>query len=73
MDAPAAAAVGHRTARGGALSVLTIVGSSALAGIGMLGTIYWLITLRWLYFASLVPLVVGAYLLFTRATGVDHA
>jgi len=57
----------HRT------PVLTIVGSSVLSGIGLLGMAYWLVTLRWLYFASVVPLVVGAYLLFTRATGPDRA
>jgi len=73
MGEPAVASVGHRTRPSGALLVLTIVGSAVLAGAGMLGTFYWLITFRWLYFLSLAPLIVGAYLLFTRATGVDHA
>jgi hypothetical protein len=62
-----------RTAPGGARLVLSIVGSSVLAGVGLFGMFYWLLTFRWLYFASVVPLILGAYLLFTRATGVDHA
>ncbi len=57
----------------GAVSIPLVVGSALLIGIGLLGVAYWLITFRWLYFASLVPLIVGAFLLFTRATGPDHA
>ncbi|HYB63343.1 MAG TPA: hypothetical protein VEE86_02855 [Thermoplasmata archaeon] len=63
----------HGTRASRATPVLTIVGSSLLAGVGLLGMAYWLVTLRWLYFASVVPLIVGAYLLFTRATGPDRA
>jgi hypothetical protein len=73
MDTSVAAPVAHRPASRGALRVLTITGASVLAGVGLFGTFYWLVTLRWLYFASLAPLVVGAYLLFTRATGPDRA
>jgi hypothetical protein len=73
MDAPAVTSIGHGKDAGRALSVLAVTGSAILAGLGLLGTFYWLITFRWLYFASLVPLTVGAYLLFTRATGADHA
>jgi hypothetical protein len=73
MDAPAVASGTHPHEGAGALSVTTIVGSAVLAGVGLLGMTYWLITFRWLYFASLVPLGVGAYLLFTRATGPEHA
>jgi hypothetical protein len=57
----------------GALTVATIVGASVLSGVGIFGMMFWLITFRWLYFLSVVPLVVGCYLLFTRATGADHA
>jgi hypothetical protein len=73
MGAHPVSATGVATRSSGALLVLTIVGSAILAGAGLLGTFYWLITLRWLYFLSLGPLIVGAYLLFTRATGVEHA
>ena len=73
MDAHAVSATGPATRSSGTLLVLTIVGSAILAGVGLLGMFYWLITLRWLYFLSLGPLIGGAYLLFTRATGVDHA
>jgi len=73
MGAHALTSPGHARRSPGALLVLTIVGSAILAGAGLLGTFYWLITFRWLYFLSLGPLIVGAYLLFTRATGVDHA
>ena len=68
-----AVATGGRPEAPASLSVLTTVGSSVLAGVGLFGVIYWLITFRWLYFASLAPLAVGAYLLFTRATGPERA
>jgi hypothetical protein len=73
MSAPAVSTAAHPHPGAGAWSVATIVGSAVLAGVGLLGVTYWLITFRWLYFASLVPLGVGAYLLFTRATGPEHA
>jgi 4-hydroxybenzoate polyprenyltransferase len=57
----------------GEVSVPLVVLSAALIGLGLFGTAYWLVTLNWLYFASLIPLILGAYLLFTRATGADHA
>lgn len=62
----------HR-AGGGAMLVLTIVGSAVLCGVGLLGAFYWLLTLKWIFFLSFGALTVGAYLLFTRATGTDHA
>ena len=73
MQSASATSGAHQAASGGAKQTLAIVGSAVLCGIGLLGVAYWLITLRWLYFASLVPLTLGAFLLFTRATGVDHA
>jgi len=73
MDVATVASTTGRREEPGALGVITIVGSSVLAGVGLFGVIYWLITFRWLYFASLAPLAVGAYLLFTRATGPEHA
>jgi len=38
-----------------------------------MGMTYWLVTFNWVLFASVLPLMGGAYLLFTRATGTDHA
>ena len=73
MAAHASSAPTHARAPAGALLVLSIVGTAVLCGLGLIGTIYWLITFRWLLFLSLVPLIGGAYLLFTRVTGVDHA
>jgi hypothetical protein len=73
MHAPTVSSATPHAEASGAMTALTIVGSAVLAGVGMLGTFYWLITLRWLYFASLAPLILGAYLLFTRATGPDRA
>jgi len=60
-------------APGGALLLLTIVGASVLCGVGILGMMYWLITFQWLDFLSVLALALGAYLLFTRATGPDRA
>jgi len=73
MDASAVAPIAHRAESHGAVSVPMVVGSAVLAGVGLLGMFYWLLTFRWLYFTSLAALVLGAYLLFTRATGPDRA
>jgi len=73
MDASAVAPVARPAEPRSALSVPMVVGSAVLAGVGILGTLYWLVTSSWLYFASLAPMIVGAYLLFTRVTGPDHA
>jgi hypothetical protein len=73
METAAVTSAEHRTPSGGARLVLTIIGSAVLAGLGILGTFYWLLTFRWIFFASLAPLILGAYLFFTRATGPDHA
>ncbi len=70
-------AVAHTTSgeRYGARTVLMTIGIAILAGVGLLGTAYWLVYLpfHWVYFLSFAPLILGAYLLFTRATGPDHA
>lgn len=73
MSDPGHVASARHASSGGTVSVLYIVLVSVLAGVGLIGTAYWLITFSWLYFLSLAPLVVGAYLLFTRLTGPDHA
>lgn len=51
---------------------LTIV-AALMSGAGIFGMVYWLYTLNWIYFASVVLLIGGCYLLFTRVTGPDHA
>jgi hypothetical protein len=55
------------------VSVPIILAVSLLCGIGIFGTAYWLYTYNWIWFPSLAPLIVGAYLLFTRLTGPDRA
>ncbi|HXY11970.1 MAG TPA: hypothetical protein VEJ85_00535 [Thermoplasmata archaeon] len=55
------------------VSLPFLVLSALLIGLGLFGTAYWLVTFNWLYFASLLPLVLGAYMLFTRGTGPDQA
>jgi hypothetical protein len=57
----------------GTLSVPYLVLASLLCGVGLFGMSFWLVTQNWLDFASLIPLVIGAYMLFTRGTGPDHA
>jgi len=56
-----------------ALSVPYLILSAVLVGVGLSGMAYWLVTFEWLYFASVIPLVLGAYMLFTRGTGPDRA
>jgi hypothetical protein len=55
------------------VSVPYLLLSAILAGVGLFGMAYWLVTFNWLYFASVIPLAVGAYMLFTRGTGPDRA
>ena len=55
------------------LSVPYLILASVLIGAGWFGVAYWIVTFQWLYFASLVPLILGAYMLFTRGTGPDRA
>jgi hypothetical protein len=73
MEASPAAAAHHGHPGIGARLVLTIIGATVLACGGLMALFYWLITFRWLYFLGLIPFGFGAWLLFTRATGPDHA
>lgn len=61
------------TAAENALSVPFLVLSAVLIGVGLFGMAYWLVTFGWIYFASVIPLILGAYMLFTRGTGSDRA
>ena len=60
---------GHRST----LSIPFLVLSALLCGVGIFGMAYWLVTQGWAWFAFLLPLVLGADLLFTRGTGPDRA
>jgi len=55
------------------LSVPFLVLSATLCGVGIFGMALFLVTFQWLDFAGVIPLVLGAYMLFTRGTGPDHA
>ncbi len=57
----------------GSVSVPIVLGAALLVGVGLAGMAFWLITFRWIYFASLVPLVAGGLLLFSRFSGADRA
>lgn len=57
----------------GGVSVAGIVLAGLLIGAGLIGIAYWLLTFDWLLFLSFAPLTVGALLLFSRATGAEHA
>ena len=55
------------------LSVPYLVLSAVLCGVGLFGMALFLVTFDWVVFASVIPLAVGAYMLFTRGTGPDRA
>jgi hypothetical protein len=55
------------------VSVPAVIAIALLCGVGLVGVAYWLVTQNWLYFAALVPLIGGAFLLFTRLSGPDRA
>ncbi len=68
------APVSNDTVRASSSWILLLIGAAVLTGAGLLGTAYWLISdFSWMFFASLIAVVVGAYLLFTRASGPEHA
>lgn len=54
-------------------SVPLLIVAALLCGFGLLGIFYWLYTFNFLYFSAIALLAGGAYLLFTRASGPDHA
>jgi hypothetical protein len=63
-----------RTVASRASSVLLVIATGVLIGAGIFGTVYWLYTsFAWIWFPSLVAVVVGCYLLFTRVSGPDRA
>ena len=62
-----------RSSTASELSVPFLVLASVLVGVGLFGMAYWLVTFNWVLFASVVPLAVGAYMLFARGTGPDRA
>lgn len=57
----------------GSLSVPFVLLAAALCGVGLFGMSYWLVTFYWPTFLSVVPLALGAWLLFSRGTGPDRA
>jgi len=63
----------HSEEDAGRVSVPLVIVVSLLCGVGLIGVSYWLLTQNWLFFAALIPLIGGAYLLFTRVTGPDRA
>ena len=73
MSEHAAGARGDAHGAPSTVSVPWVVLTGVLIGAGLLGTAYWLVTFSWLMFLSLAPLAAGAVLLFTRATGAEHA
>lgn len=62
-----------QTRAGHSLSVPFLVVAALLIGVGLFGMAYWLVTFQWVYFASVIPTALGAYMLFTRGTGPDRA
>jgi hypothetical protein len=57
----------------GSVSIPFVIGAAALIGLGLTGMAFWLITFHWIFLASVIPLAGGGLLLFTRASGPDHA
>jgi hypothetical protein len=55
------------------VSIPYLIVSALLCGVGLFGMSFWLVTQNWLYFAALIPLILGALMLFTRGTGADRA
>lgn len=63
----------HSDGSAGRISVPVLLGAALLIGLGLLAIASWLIWFNWLDFLGILPLILGAYLLFTRGTGPDRA
>ena len=55
------------------ISIPFVILAAVLCGLGLLSLSYWLITFNWILFAGVIPLIGGAYMLFTPLAGWDHA
>jgi len=62
---------GHAPAAN-SLSVPFLVLAAVLCGVGLFGMALWLVTFNWLLFASVLPLIGGAIMLFSRGSGSDQ-
>ncbi len=67
---PAAPAEGTEA---GQVSIPILLLAGVLIGVGLLGVAYWQITGSWLWFLSIVPVILGGGLLFSKWSGPDHA
>lgn len=57
----------------GQVSIPVLLLAGVLIGVGLLGVAYWQITQSWLFFVSIVPVILGGGLLFSKWSGPDHA
>ncbi len=73
MDAHAHPAAGAESSDAGSVSIPVLLLAGLLIGVGLLGVAYWQITQSWLWFPSIVPVILGGGLLFTKWSGPDHA
>lgn len=55
------------------ISVAWVVLASLMIGIGLGLVAYWQITQDWLYFAGIVPAILGGIMLLSPRAGLDHA
>jgi uncharacterized membrane protein len=55
------------------ISVAWVVLAALMIGIGLGLIAYWQLTQSWLYFAGIIPTILGGMMLFSRRAGLDHA
>ena len=55
-----------------AISIPFVVLAALLMGFGIFAVTYWLITFNWLAFAGVLPVVVGALMMFDTRAGADR-
>jgi hypothetical protein len=72
--AEASAAHGESGAHAaGSISVAWVILCALMIGIGVGLIAYWQITQNWLYFAGIVPTILGGVMLLSPRAGLDHA
>jgi cytochrome c biogenesis factor len=55
------------------ISLPFVVLASLLMGLGIFAMAIWLVTLNWIWFGGILPILTGALMLFDRRAGAESA
>ena len=55
------------------ISVPWVILSAILCGVGIMAMMYWLVTSEWIFFAGVIPCLIGALMFLDPRAGANHA